>query len=302
MQIGYIGLGKMGINMVLRLLGQGINVVAWNRSPEPKNIAAANGAIVTDTVAELVRMLEKPSVIWLMLPAGRVVDEMITQLSDLLSENDIVIDGGNSFYEDSWRRAAILAGKSVKFLDVGVSGGPQGAQNGACLMIGGEKKNFDQLKELWQAIAAPDAYAHVGPIGAGHFAKMVHNGIEYGMMEAIAEGSAVMKQSKFDYDLGQVFTIYNRQSVISSRLIGWAGEAFTEDATLFRVSSVISASGEGEWTVKEAEKLGVNVPVIAKSLQVRIDSVNDKESSADGFRNKVVSALRWKFGGHKVTK
>lgn len=302
MQIGYLGLGKMGLNMVTRLLEQHVAVVAWNRSAEPREQAVGKGASSTATINELVTKLSSPRIIWLMLPAGDVTESVLKRLSNLLNENDIIIDGGNSFYQDSIRRAQLLGQKSIRFLDVGVSGGPAGARNGATLMIGGEKENFEKLHQLWQAIAAPDAYSYVGPIGAGHFAKMVHNGIEYGMMEAIAEGAAVLKHSPFDYELGEIFKLYNHQSVIASRLIGWAAEALQEDPQLAAVSSTITASGEGAWTVNEAKRLQISIPIIEQSLAVRTHSAQDKEDSPEGFRNKVVSALRGKFGGHEVRK
>lgn len=288
--------------MVIRLLEGGVGVVAWNRSPGPRSDVAAKGAIVTQSVAELVDKLKTPRIIWLMLPAGAVIDDVINQLIGIVNKNDIVIDGGNSFYQDSIRRASILGKKHIQFLDVGVSGGPAGARNGACLMVGGDKKIFTSLKLLWEAIAAENAYGYVGKVGAGHFAKMVHNGIEYGMMEAIAEGATVLRQSQFAYNLTDVFRIYNRQSVIMSRLVGWTHEAFAQNQTLEGVSSVIAASGEGEWTVNEAKKLAVPVPIIERSLQVRLRSMADPEDSPAAFRNKIVSALRGKFGGHTVKR
>lgn len=298
MRIGYIGLGKMGKNMVSRLLSQGLEVVVWNRSPEPLAEVAKEGAIDASSVTNLTEQLSSPRIIWLMLTAGEAVDAVLSELLPNLMSGDVVIDGGNSFYKDTIRRANLLAKKGIRFMDVGVSGGPEGAKNGACLMVGGDKKDFEALHELFATIAAPDAMAFVGPVGAGHFVKMVHNGIEYGMMEAIAEGAAVLKKSGFSLNLSEVFRVYNNRSVIESRLVGWAGEALTEDPELSNVSSVIAHTGEGEWTVEAAHEFGVDVPVIDTALTVR------KQSSAkpENFRNKMVSALRGKFGQHEVKK
>jgi 6-phosphogluconate dehydrogenase len=183
-------------------------------------------------------------------------------------------------------------------MDVGVSGGPKGAREGACLMIGGSKSDFERLNDLWVALAAPGAFRHLGTVGAGHFAKMVHNGIEYGMMQAIAEGAAVLKASAFNIDMSAVFDIYQHRSVIESRLVGWTGEALTEDPELSTISSKIDHTGEGEWTIEAAKELGIEVPIIAESLEVRKRST----AESDNYRDKAVSAMRGKFGGHKVAK
>lgn len=304
MTIGYIGLGKMGKNMVLHLLEQGEHVVAYNRSPEPVTEVVTAGAVGATSLEDLVKKLRELSnthsqssiVIWLMLKAGPVTDEHIDTLSNLLSPGDLIIDGGNSFYKDTITRAKGLMVKGIGFMDVAVSGGPSGARNGACLMIGGEQKDFDLIKPLIEKIAAPTAYAHLGMAGAGHFAKMVHNGIEYGMMQAIAEGAAVLKASEFEYDFTKVFGIYNNQSVIESKLIGWTKGVFEANPELQDVSSAIGMLGEGEWTVDTAKELGIPVPIIEGSVQVRKDSVNEPEN----FRNKVVTALRGAFGGHNT--
>jgi len=292
MKLGFIGLGKMGAGMVEHLREQGHEVVAWNRSLHAlKNV---------ETVEELVSRLEAPRVVWLMLPNGEVVDEFLQKLVKLLDRGDMIIDGGNSLYSESQRRGKDLNKLGIKFMDVGVSGGPSGARNGACLMIGGEKADYERLEELWQALAAPKAYAYLGKVGAGHFAKMVHNGIEYGMMEAIAEGAALLRSADFGYQMAEVFRIYNQRSVIESRLVGWVQEALAEDESLKDISAAIARTGEGEWTVKTAGELGVDVPVIKKSFEVRVNSDKDDPCHADGYRNKVVSALRGKFGGHQV--
>lgn len=302
MRIGYIGLGKMGKNMVLHLLEQGIEVVAWNRSPEPRKEVAKAGAQTTETIEELVEKLKTPRIIWLMLPAGPTTDEFIDKLIPLLGKGDLIIDGGNSFYKDTLRRAEKLDTKSIHFMDIGTSGGPAGARNGACLMVGGSKDDYARVLPLIKAAAAPEAYGHFGKVGSGHFAKMVHNGIEYGMMEAIAEGLAILDRSDLVDNIAEVFRVYNNKSVIESRLVGWTQEALQEDPKLADYNSKIDHTGEGEWTVKTAGELGVDVPVLNGSFQVRVNSVNVDENSANGYRNKAVSAMRGKFGGHSVKK
>lgn len=291
MKVGFVGLGKMGAGLVTRLKEAGIEVLAWNRSPhELGNV---------ESIEQMVEQLAHGErIIWLMLPAGQVVDEILTKLKSLLTARDLIIDGGNSRYSDTLRRAEELRSMGIKYMDVGVSGGPKGAREGACLMIGGEKEEYMRLIPVWEALAAPGAYKHIGNVAAGHFAKMVHNGIEYGMMQAIAEGAEVLKRSQFNIDMAAVFDIYNHRSVIESRLVGWTQEALAEDTELTNISSKIEHTGEGEWTVEAAKELGVEVPIIAESLEVR------KRSSAktESYRDRVVSAMRGKFGGHKVNK
>lgn len=292
MKIGYVGLGKMGANMVLRLRERGIEVVAWNRSDHDlKDVA---------TIEELVGRLETPRIIWLMLPQGGPTDEVLAKLAPLLSPGDLVIDGANAFYKDSHRRARQLKDAGIRFMDIGVSGGPQGARRGACLMVGGEKDDYKEVLPLIKAAAAPGAYGYFGKAGAGHFVKMVHNGIEYGMMEAIAEGAAVLKASSYNFELAKIMRVYNKGSVIQSRLVGWAEEALKEDESLSDISSTIGHTGEGEWTVNTARELNVEPAVIETSFKIRVNSGNVEPSSPNGFRNKVVSALRGRFGGHDV--
>lgn len=305
MKIGYIGLGKMGKNMVLNLLEKGIEIVAWNRSPEPREEVKAAGAETVENPKDLVKVLrtgKESIIVWMMLPAGETTDEFIDKLLPLLKPGDLLIDGANSFYKDSIRRGEALRSKDIHFMDIGVSGGPKGARTGACLMIGGDEKDVEEIKELILAASAPDAWGHFGKVGAGHFAKMVHNGIEYGMMEAIAEGAAILKASDFNFNLADVFRVYNNRSVIESRLVGWTQEALEEDPGLSEYSSKINHTGEGEWTIKTAEELGVDAEVIEESFEVRVESGSVDENSPDGFRNKAVSAMRGKFGGHSVNK
>lgn len=309
MKIGYIGLGRMGKNMVLNLLEKGIEVVAWNRSLEPVEEVAQAGAIAAKDIDDLISKLEAPRTVWVMITAGPAVDEILETLSEKLSPGDLVIDGGNSFYKDTLRRNEMLLKKGIHFMDVGTSGGIEGARHGACMMIGGNKEDFDRVEAVFKAGAKTDAYAYLGPTGAGHFAKTIHNGIEYGMMEAIGEGAAILKSSQFPYDLREVFRIYNTGSIIESRLVGWTLAELKNDPELKNISSVIGSGGaagkvkgEGHWTVELAKELGVDVPVIEASVQVRENSDKDEENSPNGFRNKIVAAMRGQFGQHPVKK
>ncbi len=309
MKIGYIGLGRMGKNMVLHLLEQGIEVVAWNRSPQPIEEVLKAGAIGAKDLGDLVQKLEAPRTIWLMLPAGEVTDEYIDLLLPLLSKGDLLIDGGNSFYKDTLRRAEKLTRKGIHYMDIGTSGGPKGAREGACLMIGGDSDDFKRVEKLCKVAAAPNAYQHLGQVGAGHFAKMVHNGIEYGMMESIGEGLAILKASPFKYDFVQLLDLYNHRSVVESRLIGWAQDAFKEDVQLSNISSSIGSGGSGkrvpgeaDWTVEVAHEMGIDVPAMESSIKIRSESGKDSGDSPNGFRNKVISAMRGVFGLHDVKK
>lgn len=308
--------------MVLRLLEHGIEIVAWNRSIESaqeleqefkiqnsKFKVPVQNLKVAKTIEELVNNLESPRIIWLMLTAGAAVDEILNTLADKLSPGDLVIDGGNSFYKDTIRRNEMLTKKGIHFMDVGTSGGVESARNGACLMVGGSKEDYDRALEIFQVAAAPDAYGLFGHVGSGHFAKMVHNGIEYGMMEAIGEGAAILKASKFNYDLREVFKVYSNRSIIESRLVSWTLDELKNDPELSNISSVIGSGGtagkvkgEGHWTVQLANEMGIDVPVIEASLKVREESEKDPENSPSGFRNKVVAAMRWQFGRHPVKK
>ena len=323
MQIGYIGLGKMGLAQVERLLKKGYRVVAWNRSAGPRETARKLGAEVNGTLQEVCRKIKKPRLLWLMVPHA-VVDDIIQEIVLRLSKGDTVIDGGNSFYKDSMRRAKELSRKGINFLDVGTSGGPFGALNGACLMIGGNRRVFRRCEPLFRDLSAhlaysiiranngissmrskksgteegDYAYAYIGKNGAGHFVKMVHNGIEYGMMQAIGEGFAVLKKSQFALDLQQIAELYNKGSVVESRLMGWLAKAFTEHGeNLKDISGEVAHSGEGLWTVETAKELRVPVKVINDSLDFRL-----KSKGNPSYTGQVVSALRNQFGGHEVKK
>lgn len=287
----------MGLAQVERLLEYGHRVVAWNRSSGPRKRAEKVGAEIALSYADMCAELRAPRLIWLMVPHG-VVDDVLKDLVPHLSKGDTIIDGGNSFFEKSAVRAKELAKKGITFLDCGTSGGPSGARKGACLMVGGEEKLFKKYERIFKDLAVLDGYAHVGKAGAGHFVKMVHNGIEYGMMQAIGEGFEVMKKSKFTLPLADVAKLYNKRSVIESRLVGWLAQAYTEHGEMLKgISGKVSHSGEGLWTVKTAKKLKVPVKVIEDSLKFRVES--QKKPSYTG---QVVSALRNQFGGHDVTK
>ncbi|MDD5110362.1 MAG: glucose-6-phosphate dehydrogenase [Patescibacteria group bacterium] len=297
--LGYVGLGKMGKNMVQRLLERKWPVVAYNRSPEPVAEVVARGAVGVSSLADMVSKLTPPRVLWLMLPAGDVVEEFLfgpAGLVKLLQKGDLVVDGGNSFFEDTQRRAKKMARLGIRYMDVGVSGGPGGARNGACLMIGGERKDFERLEPLFSDLAAADGYRYFGKIGAGHFVKMVHNGVEYGMMQAIAEGFATLRASQYKLNLAQVADLYNNGSVIESRLVDWLRQAYLRyGPNLAEVSGSVAHTGEGAWTVKTAKKLKVPVPIIQESFKFRVKS--EKKPSYTG---KVLSALRNQFGGHDI--
>ncbi|OGE26598.1 6-phosphogluconate dehydrogenase (decarboxylating) [Candidatus Daviesbacteria bacterium RIFCSPHIGHO2_02_FULL_39_12] len=318
MKIGYIGLGRMGKNMVLRLLEQGIEVVAWNRSPEPREemgeeakglSSGSENLQIVESLDGLVGSLESPRAVWLMVSAGPAIDDVLDQLVEKLAPGDLVIDGGNSLYKDTLRRADKLSQKHIHYMDVGTSGGIEGARHGACIMIGGAKEDYERVLEVFKAATQLNGYAYLGPVGSGHFAKTIHNGIEYGMMEAIGEGAAILKFSPFNYDLREVFRIYNTGSIIESRLVGWTLAELKNDPTLLNISSVIGSGGgsgktkaEGHWTVELAKEMGIHTPVIEASVEVRNNSDQDKEDSPNGFRNKIVAAMRWQFGRHPVKK
>lgn len=295
MQIGYVGLGKMGMNMALRLKEKGHDVVCFNRSDEGKEKGRAEGLDVKDSLPDLVQGLEGPRTIWIMV-SHQGVDEVIKELLPLLEKNDTIIDGGNCFYKDTVRRAGELEHKGINFIDIGVSGGPGGARSGACLMIGGKKDVVKKYEKLYEDLSAPDAWKHFGDYGAGHFTKMVHNGIEYGMMQSIAEGFAILKKSDFNLDLKEVADLYNHKSVIESRLVGWLKDGIDKySPELNGISGEVSASGEGEWTVKTAKEFNVPAPAIQTSLYFRQMSQDNPS-----YIGKLLSVMRNMFGGHDV--
>ena len=301
-EIGVIGLGKMGSGIALQLAEKGWRVIGYNRSSERTKEHAKHGVTAAFSVGEFVKKYQNtPRVVWIMLPAGDATEQMIfgeNGLVHFLEKGDIVVEAGNSFYKDDGQRAEKLEKKGIRYVDVGVSGGPKGARNGACLMIGGPSELFKKLEPLYQTVSIENGYAHFDGAGAGHFVKMVHNGIEYGMMQALGEGFNVMKKSDFNLDLKEVSRIYNRGSVIESRLVGWLQKAYEESGIeLEDISGTVNSTGEGEWTVKTAEGMGESVPVIKKSFEFRQQSKDNPN-----YIGKVVSALRGQFGGHSVKK
>ncbi len=297
MKIGYIGLGKMGLGMVKLLLEKGHEVVATDPNVDAMNEAREAGAEVVSNLEDLYAALPNEKFIWLMVPHN-IVDTVLSNLSPLLKSGDVVMDGGNSNFKETVRRGAALAEKGIDFMDVGTSGGPAGARNGACMMIGGARAQFDKYEQLFKDLSIENGYAYMGATGAGHFVKMVHNGIEYGMMQAIGEGMEILQKSNFNLDLKEVSRIYNTGSVIESRLVGWLGKAYDEEGVnLDAISGEVSHSGEGLWTVEEAKAAGIPVPVIEGSLQFREDSQGNPS-----YTGQVVSALRNQFGGHSVKK
>lgn len=295
MKLGYVGLGKMGYNMVELLLDRKYEVIAYNRSEEPVRKIAQQGARPAGSLKELVSALDQPRLVWIMVP-HQAVDEVMTELTQLLTKGDTVIDGGNSPYKDSIRRAKDLEARGIDFLDAGVSGGPRGARTGACIMVGGRKEVFQKFEALFEDLSVPDGYGYMGGSGAGHFVKMVHNGIEYGMMQALAEGFAVMKASDFGLDLARITDLYNHRSVIESRLVGWLQAAFAQyGEDLNGISGSVAQSGEGMWTVEAGKELGVPTPVIQGALDFRLRS-----QAEPSYTGRLISAMRNQFGGHDV--
>lgn len=298
MEIGMIGLGRMGGNMVVRLLKGGHRIVAYDPSAEAVQKVIKEGAIGATSIKELVSRLTKPRTVWMMVPAGEPTEANLNTLVGYLSLNDIIIDGGNANYKDSMRRAKSLAEKGFFFLDAGVSGGIWGLSEGYCLMVGGDPTAYERLEPVLRTLApSPDrGYGHVGPSGAGHFVKMVHNGIEYGMMEAYAEGFELMQAKKeFGLDLAQIAELWRYGSVVRSWLLDLAASALKEDPKLSGLQAYVEDSGEGRWTAQEGIDLGVPLPVITQSLQVRFRSRQEQP-----FGTKLLAALRNKFGGHTV--
>ncbi|GBE04902.1 MAG TPA: decarboxylating 6-phosphogluconate dehydrogenase [Nitrospirae bacterium] len=298
MRIGLIGLGKMGGNMAQRLLNNGHEVVAYARTVESVKKAEDKGAIGADSIEDMLSKLKTPRIVWLMVPAGRATQETINKITPLLEKGGILIDGGNSFYKDSMRRARELREKGISFLDAGTSGGIWGLKTGYCMMIGGDKQAFDKAEPIFKTLAPENGYAHVGPHGAGHFVKMVHNGIEYAMLQSYAEGFEIMNAKKeFDLDLGKIAGLWNHGSVIRSWLLELAEDAFKKEPELASIRGYVEDSGEGRWTVAEAIEEDVPAPVITLSLLERFRSRQDESFSA-----KVIAALRNEFGGHDVKK
>ena len=295
MEIGFVGLGRMGFNMTLRLVQGGHRVVAWNRSADKTQEAARHGAVAAASVAELVTGLAAPRVVWIMLPAGKPVDDMIGQLVPLLAKGDLVVDGGNSNYKDDQRRAKQLEQAGLLYADAGTSGGIWGLKNGYCMMVGGPDEAIARLKTGLDTLAPPDGWLHCGPAGSGHFAKMIHNGIEYGMMQSYAEGFEILQAGDYTYDLEKLSHLWNQGSVVRSWLLELAELAFAKDPKLEKIEGWVDDSGEGRWTVLEAIDRNIPAEVLTLSLMRRFRSRQD-----DTFTDRVLAALRAEFGGHAV--
>ncbi len=297
MDIGLYGLGRMGAKMVRRLVRSGEHrVVAGNRSSGPVDEAVSEGAEGAYSMEEMVEKLSsKPRVIWVMVPAGDATEQALLNFAELMDEGDILIDGGNSYFRDSIRRAEMLHEGGLRFLDAGTSGGIWGLEVGYCLMVGGDADAYERVEPTLETLAPKDGYAYLGNAGAGHFTKMVHNGIEYGMLQAYAEGFEILRKSQYDLDLRAISSLWNQGSVVRSWLLELAERAFEKDANLERVRGYVEDSGEGRWTVLEAINEDVPAAVIAGSLFARFASRQD-----DSFAMKVIAALRGEFGGHAV--
>jgi 6-phosphogluconate dehydrogenase len=297
MDIAIVGLGRMGANMVRRLLQDGHRVVAHNRSREPIDELAAEGAVAAYELEDVVKELQAPRAVWLMVPAGAPVDQQIAALLPLLDKGDIIIDGGNSRYTDTIARHDQLKEQGIHYLDAGTSGGVWGLQVGYCLMVGGPDEAVKIVEPAFKSLAPEGGYLHIGPSGSGHFVKMIHNGIEYGMMQAYAEGFEILEKSRYEIDLRAVADLWMHGSVVRSWLLELAERAFAEDPHLDSIKGYVNDSGEGRWTVFESIDLDVAAPTIYMALAMRFISRQD-----DTFANKVLAALRNQFGGHAVVR
>ncbi|PGE10665.1 6-phosphogluconate dehydrogenase (decarboxylating) [Bacillus toyonensis] len=296
MQVGLIGLGKMGLNLGKNLMDHKHEVAAFDLNTSAVEEMKEYGATSTSSLSELVQSLQSPRILWVMVPHA-VVDSVIDEVTPLLSKGDILIEAGNSHYKESIRRYEQLKKDGIHFMDAGTSGGMEGARNGACYMIGGDQEAWDIVEPIFRDTAVENGFLYAGKAGSGHFLKMVHNGIEYGMMAAIGEGFEILEKSEFDYDYEKVSKVWNNGSVIRSWLMELTENAFSKDAKLDEIKGVMHSSGEGKWTVETALDLQTATPVIAMSLLMRYRSLDN-----DTFTGKVVAALRNEFGGHAVEK
>ncbi|KAB8137824.1 decarboxylating 6-phosphogluconate dehydrogenase [Gracilibacillus oryzae] len=297
MEIGMIGLGKMGYQLTLNLMDKQHNVIAHDVDKKVMEQINSEGVTTSDSLKELVQALTPPRTIWMMLPAGEVTETVFTELLTYLENGDRVIDGGNAHYKDSIRRGAQCKENGIYFFDCGTSGGIEGARQGACTMVGGDEAVFPEIEPIFKDLTVENGYLYTGEAGSGHFLKMVHNGIEYGMMQAIAEGFDLLEKSPFDYNYEKVAKVWNNGSVIRSWLMELTENAFSKDPNLDQIRGVMQSSGEGKWTVETALDLQTAAPVITLALMMRYRSLED-----DTFTGKVVAALRNEFGGHAVSK
>jgi len=297
MELGFVGLGRMGGNMVTRLMRGGHRIVAWDRSDDAVARARESGADAAGSLAEVTKALKAPRAVWVMVPAGEPTESTIQALADILERGDTIVDGGNTKWKDDVRRGAALAGRGLSYVDVGTSGGIWGLQNGYCLMVGGDKAAVDRLAPVLTTLAPPDGWLHVGGIGAGHYTKMIHNGIEYALMQAYAEGFELMSVSDYGLDLPKIATLWNQGSVVRSWLLELTAAALAADPKLEHLRAYVEDSGEGRWTVEDAVDKAVPAPTITASLFARFRSRRD-----NSFADRLLAALRQQFGGHAVRR
>lgn len=297
MELAIIGLGKMGAFMAERLLNEGHKIIAYNRSPDKIKAIEQKGAEGAYSLEEVVKKLRTPRIIWLMVPSGDTVQNTIDSLIPLVSKGDIIIDGGNSYYKDSVKRYNQLKAKEINYLDAGTSGGIWGLKNGYCVMVGGDKNIFDQCEPVFKSLAPVNGYKHIGESGSGHYVKMIHNGIEYGMMQAFAEGFELMHASEYNIDLQGVASLWGKGSVVRSWLLELLDDALKEDKDLKSIKDFVEDSGEGRWTVLDGIEKSIPLPVITDALFTRFRSRQEESYGA-----KILAALRNEFGGHAIVK
>jgi 6-phosphogluconate dehydrogenase len=295
--LGLVGLGRMGGNMAVRLARAGHRVVGFDPAEPARRAAAAEGVTAVASPADLVAALPAPRAVWLMVPAGPPTEQAIEQVADLLAPGDLIVDGANTHYKDDLRRAPALRARGLEYVDAGVSGGVWGLREGYCLMVGGERAAVDRLIPVLDALAPPDGWRHVGPVGSGHFVKMVHNGIEYGLMQAYAEGFELLAASEFDLDLAAIARLWTRGSVVRSWLLDLVAGVLAEDPKLVGLKGWVEDSGEGRWTVEAAVEAAVPLPAITAALYARFRSRRD-----NAFADRLLAALRRAFGGHAVRR
>ncbi len=295
MEIGMIGLGKMGSNLCLNLLDHGFDITVYNRDHEKAREMVSFGAGMATSIGKLVGKLDKPRIIWIMVTHGTAVDEIVGELEKHLDAGDIIVDGGNSHYKDSIRRAKALNQKKIEFVDVGTSGGVSGARHGACMMVGGTEKAYGRIQNVLEAICKPNGYGHIGPYGSGHYVKMIHNGIEYGMMQAIGEGFEIIGESDYYINMEALTEIWNNGSIIGGFLMEAMKKSFEIHGDLSQIRGAVDFSGEGRWTVEEALEREVSAPVISLSVFERYRSIKNET-----YTGKVLAALRNVFGGHSL--
>ncbi|NGX56562.1 MAG: 6-phosphogluconate dehydrogenase, NAD(+)-dependent, decarboxylating [Candidatus Anoxychlamydiales bacterium] len=297
MKIGFIGLGKMGFNMTKRLL-HSHEVVVYDVNDKLVSDAKATGAIEASSIEDLISKLDSDPIVWMMVPSGEITNKTISECIKHLKKNSILIDGGNSFYKDSLKRSKDLREKGIDFLDIGTSGGVWGLKEGYCLMVGGEKKAFDKIEPILKTLTSNDGYEYMGKSGSGHYVKMIHNAIEYGMMQAYAEGFDLLKSKKeFDLDLYKITNVWKKGSVVRSWLLDLISNVFKEDQSLDNIKAYVEDSGEGRWSINEAIEQNVSIPAITISLFERFSSRDE-----DNFKAKLLSSMRNQFGGHQMKK